>query len=187
MRFNDFLWVFTSSKYLKIYTRDQRFIDSFDSLLFANLTISLSIFLFFSYNTFIGPLNFDLLLFLKLMLAVSLFFLIKTMIERLLGSVFGMETLLDQYLFQKITFKNFSGLLILLCNLLLIYSDFNHFYLILSMLFVLGVILLVGFLNSYQMNLNEINRNFFYFLLYLCALEIGPYVLLFKVLKEYNG
>ena len=107
MRFNDFLWVFTSSKYLKIYTRDQRFIDSFDSLLFANLTISLSIFLFFSYNTFIGPLNFDLLLFLKLLLAVSLFFLIKTMIERLLGSVFGMETLLDQYLFQKITFKNF--------------------------------------------------------------------------------
>ena len=37
-RFNDYLWVVGNSKYLKVYAREQKFIDHFDSLLFVNLT-----------------------------------------------------------------------------------------------------------------------------------------------------
>ena len=51
-RFNDFLWVIGNSKYLKIYSRDQKFIDQFDGLLFLNLIISLSLFFLIWYNTF---------------------------------------------------------------------------------------------------------------------------------------
>ena len=39
-RFNDFLWVLGNSKYLKIYSRDQKFTDQFNGLLFLNLIIS---------------------------------------------------------------------------------------------------------------------------------------------------
>ncbi len=35
LRFNDFLYVIGNSKYLKIYTKDQKFIDQFDSFLFV--------------------------------------------------------------------------------------------------------------------------------------------------------
>lgn len=187
LRFNDFVMVFTSSKYLKIYTRDQKFIDTFDGLLFANLVISISIFLFFGYNSFIEPVVFDLYSFLKVMLAVSLFFLIKIMIERLVGSLFDMEQLMDSYLFQKTTYKNFSGLVILLFNLFLLYSAIDPKILVYSCLVFILLINIIGFINTYQSNLNAINLNIFYFLLYLCALEIGPYILLFKALKEYNG
>lgn len=187
LRFNDFVMVFTSSKYLKIYTRDQKFIDTFDGLLFANLVISISIFLFFGYNSFIEPVVFDLYSFLKVMLAVSLFFLIKIMIERLVGSLFDMEQLMDSYLFQKTTYKNFSGLVILLFNLFLLYSAIDPKILVYSCLVFILLIIIIGFINTYQSNLNAINLNIFYFLLYLCALEIGPYILLFKALKEYNG
>jgi len=187
LRFNDFVLVFTSSKYLKIYTRDQKFIDTFDSLLFANLVISVSIFLFFGYNSFIETVVFDLYSFLKIMLAVSLFFLIKIMIERLVGSLFDIEQLMDSYLFQKTTYKNFSGLIILLFNLFLLYSSVDPKILIYSCLVFIVLINIIGFINTYQSNLNAINLNIFYFLLYLCALEIGPYILLVKALKEYNG
>lgn len=187
LRFNDFVMVFTSSKYLKIYTRDQKFIDTFDGLLFANLVISLSIFIFFGYHSFIEPVVFDLYSFLKVMLAVSLFFLIKIMVERLVGSLFDMEQLMDSYLFQKTTYKNFSGLVILLFNLFLLYSAIDPKILIYSCLVFIVLINIIGFINTYQNNLNAINLNIFYFLLYLCALEIGPYILLFKALKEYNG
>ncbi|WP_115461026.1 DUF4271 domain-containing protein [Winogradskyella aurantiaca] len=187
LRFNDFVMVFTSSKYLKIYTRDQKFIDTFDGLLFANLVISLSIFIFFGYHSFIEPVVFDFYSFLKVMLAVSLFFLIKIMVERLVGSLFDMEQLMDSYLFQKTTYKNFSGLVILFFNLFLLYSAVDPKILIYSCLVFIVLINIIGFINTYQNNLNAINLNIFYFLLYLCALEIGPYILLFKALKEYNG
>ena len=44
-RFDDFLAVIGNSKYLKIYARDQKFIDGFDALMFMNLVITVSIFL----------------------------------------------------------------------------------------------------------------------------------------------
>ena len=43
-RFKDFVAVIGNSKYLKIYARDQKFIDGFDALLFLNQIISVSIF-----------------------------------------------------------------------------------------------------------------------------------------------
>lgn len=187
LRFNDFVWVFSNSKYLKIYTREQRFIDTFDGLLFGNLVISISIFLFFSYNNLVETASFDLLTFLKVILAVTLFFLIKIMVERLIGSLFGIEPLMDAYLFQKTTFKNYAGLVLLFFNLFLIYSSINAKFLIISALSLIFLLNTIGCINSYRNNLNLISLNIFYFLLYLCALEIGPYILLFKVLKEYNA
>ena len=64
LRFNDFLYVIGNSKYLKIYTKDQKFIDLFDSFLFVNLALSLSIFAHLTYSTFVLPLDFNLISFL---------------------------------------------------------------------------------------------------------------------------
>ena len=107
LRFNDFMYVIGNSKYLKIYTKDQKFIDQFDSFLFINLSLSFSIFLFFAYSTFVSPLDFELVSFLKLLFVVSTIIIIKTLIERLIGSLFEIDSLMDQYLFQKTTFKNY--------------------------------------------------------------------------------
>ena len=43
-RFNDYLSLIGNSKYLKIYAKEQKFIDKFDALLFGNLMLSLTIF-----------------------------------------------------------------------------------------------------------------------------------------------
>lgn len=186
LRFNDFLYVVTNSKYLKIYTKDQKFIDLFDSFLFTNLSISLSIFFYFTYSSFISPIDFDLIAFLKLLFSISAIIIIKTLIERLIGSLFEIDSLIDNYLFQKTTFKNYSGIVFLTANLFLLYTNLSASIVIISAISMVGFINLIGFLTSFKNHQKLINPNFFYFLLYLCALEIAPYVLLYKVIREYN-
>lgn len=186
LRFNDFLYVISNSKYLKIYAKEQKFIDRFDGLLFINLALALSIFIYFSYSVFVTPIEFELFSFLKLLFAVATLLLIKTLVERLLGSLFDIEDLMDAYLFQKTTFKNYAGLLFLVANIFLLYSKIEPSIIIITAIFLAIIINSIGFLSSFKNYQKTINLNFFYFLLYLCALEIGPYILLYKVIKEYN-
>lgn len=186
LRFNDFLYVIGNSKYLKIYTKDQKFIDQFDSFLFVNLAISFSIFSYFAYSTFVSPLSFELISFLKLLFAVSTLVIIKTLLERLIGSLFEIDRLIDYYLFQKTTFKNYSGIVFLVANLFLLYTNTYTKVVIIAAFSLICLINLIGFLTSFKNYQNRINPNLFYFLLYLCALEIGPYILLYKAIREYN-
>ena len=186
-RFNDFLYVIGNSKYLKIYTKDQKFIDPFDSFLFVNLALSVSVFSFFAYSTFISPVTFELISFLKLLFAISTIIIIKTLLERLIASLFEIDSLIDNYLFQKTTFKNYSGLLFLIANLLLLYTNKNAEIIIIVSFSLICFINLIGFLTSFKNHQKLLYTNIFYFLLYLCALEIGPYILLYKVFREYNA
>jgi len=180
-RFNDFVYVLGSSKYLKIYSREQKFFDKFDALLFVNLILSSAIFGFIwlgCENNQIVPSIDDLL---KLIFGIGTFILIKVLFERLIGSLFEIDTLIDQYLFQKISYKNFLGVILLPINLLLIYSfkpSLIVFYIIVSIILIIN---LVGLIATIKTNQSLIKQNFFYFILYLCALEIAPYIILYKV------
>jgi hypothetical protein len=187
LRFNDFLSVVSNSKYLKIYSRDQKFIDPFDSFLFVNLCISASIFIHFTYSNFIRPIGFDTVVFLKIILAVSTVIIIKVLTERLIGSLFEIDAIVDTYLFQKTTFKNYSGFVFLIANLLLLYSQTNQKIVIIVAFCLICLINFIGFLSSFKTYQKLISANIFYFLLYLCALELAPYVLLYKVISEYNA
>ena len=180
-RFNDFLLLVGKSKYLKIYARDQKFIDQFDALLFINLIISLSLFCFLGYSTFIDSIPFNLGAFLKILLGIGSIILIKILLERLIGSLFGIDTLMDSYLFQKTNYKNYTGLLLLPINILLVFTiplSVNVFYVIFGLIFIIN---LIGFITSIKTHQKTIINNIFYFILYLCALEIAPYVILYKL------
>jgi uncharacterized protein DUF4271 len=180
-RFNDFLWVVGNSIYLKIYSREQKFIDWFDALLFFNLILSISLFSFLSYNTLVTAVDFEILLFLKILLGVGALILIKVLLERLIGSLFEIDTLIDSYIYQKTSYKNYIGLVLLPINMLLIFTlqpKPSIIYVILGLLFVIN---LIGFITSFKTHQKLIINNFFYFILYLCALEIAPYIILYKL------
>ena len=181
-RFNDFVLVLRNSKYLKIYAREQKFLDVFDGLLFVNFIISLSIFSLILYQLLIGDVEISVGMFFKLIFAIGVFILIKVLFERLIGSLFEIDTLIDQYLFQKISYKNFIGIILLPVNALLIYSLNISALIIFTILFLLLVITVIGLITSIKGHQNLIKNNLFYFILYLCALEIAPYLILYKVI-----
>ncbi len=182
-RFNDFLWVIGNSKYLKVYSRDQKFIDQFDGFLFLNLIISLSLFYFIWHNTFFDSIAFDLILFFKLFVGIGSLILIKVLIERLIGSLFEIDTLIDSYVFQKTNYKNYIGLILLPINILLIFAiepSKTILYVVIALMFFIN---LIGFVTSFKMHQKLILNNLFYFILYLCALEIAPYIILYGLYK----
>jgi hypothetical protein len=185
-RFNDFLVVVGNSKYLKIYARDQKFIDGFDTLLFLNLIISVSIFSFLAYTEFVNPAEFDLAQFFKLLFGVGSLVLIKVLLERLIGSLFEIDALMDSYLFQKTTYKIYTGFILLPINILLVYTltpSKGIIYIILGLILLIN---LIGFITSFKNHQKILFNNFFYFILYLCALEIGPYLILYKLIIDYR-
>ena len=129
-RFEDFLLVIGNSKYLKIYSRDQKFLDKFDALLFGNLILGLATFSFVVYKNIYDTKGIDVNILFKLIIGISTFILIKVLIERLIGSLFEIDKLIDQYLFQKISYKNYLGLLLLPINAILLFSFNNSLHLV---------------------------------------------------------
>ena len=186
-RFDDFLAVIGNSKYLKIYARDQKFVDGFDTLMFLNLVISVSIFSFLMYTEFVSPAAFNLVQFFKLLFGVGALVLIKVLLERLIGSLFDIDGLIDSYLFQKTTYKNYTGFILLPVNILLIYTlspSKSVVYVVLALILLIN---LIGFITSFKNHQNILLNNLFYFILYLCALEIGPYLILYHFILDYKA
>ncbi|MEO8773137.1 MAG: DUF4271 domain-containing protein [Gelidibacter sp.] len=186
-RFLEFVGVLGNSKYLKFYTKDQKFVDSFDALLFFNLVISLSIFGYHSYLSLEPSRIFELDVFLKLVLGITSLIVIKILIERLVGSLFEIDKVIDAYLFQKISYKNFSGFVLLLFNALLLYTINPSKTIVLAVVLIMILINVLGFMTSFKNHQKILTSNIFYFILYLCALEIGPYLILYKIIVEYKA
>ena len=186
-RFLEFVGVLGNSKYLKLYTKDQKFIDFFDALLFFNLVVSLSIFGYLSYLTLEPTQSFELDVFLKLILGITSLALIKILIERLIGSLFEIDKIIESYLFQKTSYKNISGFLLLIINALLLYTISPSKKIILAVILILLLINLIGFMTSFRNHQKVVTSNIFYFILYLCTLEIGPYLILYKIIVEHNA
>ena len=180
-RFHDYLWVLGNSKYLKVYAREQKFIDQFEGLLFLNLSISLSIFIFICYGVFVEIQVFALDTFIKIWLCLNVLLIIKTSVERLVGRVFDIEILINSYIFQKTVFRNYVGLFLIPLNIILLFA-FEPSPFLLYIVFVLAsLILFTGFITSFKAHQKTIINNLFYFILYLCALEIAPYVILYGI------
>ncbi len=181
IRFDDFLLVIGNSKYLKIYAREQKFIDHFDSLLYTNLIISLSLFSFLAYNTLFDSIVFTPLLFLKILIGIGALILIKILLERLIGSLFEIDDLMDTYLFQKTNYKNYIGLILLPINIIICFVAPSSPLLIYITIGLIVLINIIGFITSFKTHQKTIINNLFYFILYLCALEIAPYIVLYKL------
>ncbi|TYB79014.1 DUF4271 domain-containing protein [Bizionia myxarmorum] len=180
-RFHEFVQVLGNSKYLKIYSKDQKFFDLFDGLLFINFVLAITIFSFITYNHLTVDLELSAVVLLKFAAIVAIFFIMKTLIERLIGSVFEIDFLIENYLFQKISYKNFLGLLIMPLNAILIYGLFVGNVVIYGIWALILLIFIIGIITTVKTYQNLIKQNMFYFILYLCTLEIAPYIILYQM------
>ncbi len=180
-RFNDFLLVLVNSKYLKIYSRDQKFLDYHDALLFLNLIITASIFSLICIEHLFSATPTNLTLLVKLLFGVTAFILAKVLLERLIASLFEIDAMVDDYLFQKISYKNYIGLILLPVNALLTYSLTPSKVLLQGILILILLLNTSGLITTFKGYQNEIKKNLFYFILYLCALEIAPYIVIYSI------
>jgi hypothetical protein len=122
----------------------------------------------------------ELGLFAKIGIGIGAILLIKILLERLLGSLFEIDELIDSYLFQKISYRNYLGLILVPINALVLYAIVPSNSVIFIVILLLMFINVIGIVTSFKSHQKSLINNIFYFILYLCALEISPYIILYK-------
>lgn len=183
-RFHDFIEIMTHFRYVRLYSREQRFFDVFDALLFGNLIIGLSVFSYLCHQLLNSSQNINLTFLFKIGLTIAIALLIKVLLERLIASYLNIESLMGNYLFHKISYKNFIGLLLLPINVILVYGITTNKIILIIAASLLLLINCIGILLFLRANQKLILSHIFYFILYLCALEISPYVVLYKFFTD---
>ena len=180
-RFADFLRLFGNSNYLRINFKDHKFLDPFDIVLFVNFCINGTLIGILTYTHFVQNLEIEAMLFLKLAAILGVVTLVKILLELGIGYLFDIPKLFNSYVFQQVSFLNFLGVVLLPLNSLLIYGAPNHHTLLVIILVISGLILFTGLMKSIKTYQKLLINNLFYFILYLCTLEIGPYILICKL------
>ena len=176
-RFNDFIRLPVSNNYFLAKGKSEELRHPFSILLFVIQLISISLFvnLFFLEK---GKAN--VLLFLQILFVVFVFIIVKTSIEKMIGAIFSIEKLIDHYIYEKLSYRNFLSLLLIITNLIFYFSikpDLNTLLILTGILFLVNMLILSYSYKNYR---SLIFSNLFYFLLYICALEISPYIILYK-------
>ncbi len=180
-RFNEFSMLPLTNQYFFMHGKNDEINHPFNVLLFAAQVICVSIF-FYLLLKIINPIEVQSneWLFLQICTAYSIFVLIKFSLEKIIGNIFSLDEIINNYLYQKLSYRNFLAILLFLANLFLLYVYQPQPMTIFIFCGIIVTLNAIALLYSYRKNGKLILSNFFYFILYLCALEISPYIILYK-------
>lgn len=178
-RFNDFMKLIVSDKYIKMYRDSTYLMSGFTIFLFVVQLVSLAFFIQLVLHHFLQTSKTDGILFIQIFTFLSVFVLSKFLIEKIIATSFNIEEFTDQYNLQKVNYRTYVGVLLLPIDAILFYntnlSDFLIYFLIVVIL-LSNLLTYVISLKNYQ---NLLIGKLFYFILYLCALEIAPYYFIY--------
>jgi len=183
-RFSDFMNLIFSNKYTKVYRDGSHLKSGFTISLFFAQVISLAFFIQISLNLFGYASKTDLILYIQIITFLVFFILSKYLVEKIIATAFNIEEFVEQFNMQKITYRTYIGLIILPINIILFYYDTISRIIpiiIISTVLILNVITYLISIKKYQ---NLIFGKLFYFILYLCTLEIAPYFFMYYLITK---
>ena len=180
LNINRFRELINNPNYLRIYIKDHKFFNPFDILLFTNFCINGVLIMSLFYST-INEFNLKYNDFIVLSILLGLGLTAKLIIGVIIGSVFEIKNISLSHVFQQISTLNILGVILLPFNALAVFS-FPKQPLLFGVIFTIScLIIFSGLLKSIKSYQKLLINNLFYFILYLCTLEIGPYVILCKL------
>ncbi len=183
-RFNDFIRLLISDKYLKIYRESNHLMTGFNVILFIVNIISLTFFIQLLLHHYKFGLKSNVVLFFQIFILLIVFILSKFIIEKIIAIIFNIEEIMEQYNLQKVNYRTYIGLLLLPISAILYYNNLtiNHlFYWLIVILLIINLTIYIVSLRNYQ---KLIFGHFFYFILYLCAFEIAPYYFIYYLITK---
>ena len=182
LRFQEFLKLPLSNKYFFVFGKNDPIYHLFNVLLFIPQAICVALLLYkviaWQNPTILISTSF---LFIKILGGFTGFVVAKIIVEKTIGIVFKIENIIDQYVHQKLSYRNLMSILFLIMLFVVAYITPINKEIILLFCITTIVINAIALFYSYKTNGKLIITNFFYFILYLCALEISPYIILYKV------
>ena len=178
-RFNDFLKILVSDKYIKVYKDSSHLMSGFTILLFLVQLLSVSFFIQFLLHYFGYFVKTDWIIFLRIFTFFSVFVLSKFLIEKIISVIFNLDEFTEQFNLQKVSYRTFIGIVLLPINIYLFYNDNPSKTIVYGIIIAILTINMLTYIVSLKIYQNLLIGKLFYFILYLCALEIAPYYFMY--------
>lgn len=179
VRFNEFLKLFVTDKYIKIYKDPSHMMSWFTISLFFVQLISFAFFILILLNYFDLASKTDGIKYIQIITLLGVFVLSKYLVEKIIATSFKIEDFMEQFNLQKVSYRTFIGLLILPVNIILYYNDVSSKVIIYGILLIILTVNALTYLISLKSYQSLLISKMFYFILYLCALEIAPYYFMY--------
>ncbi|UWX54699.1 DUF4271 domain-containing protein [Maribacter litopenaei] len=96
---------------------------------------------------------------------------------------FGSYQTINELLFKKTSYLNYGSIILFVANILLSFVYINSITVVLLAIALFLIINIIGWVSVIRIHQKFISSYFFYFILYLCALEIAPLIILGSFLK----
>jgi len=175
-----------SEKYYTDYIKTRPLIFNwFNVFFFIIININISLLIFFAFQAFdSGPTTFDLQFFLKIVILCIAYFSIRYVLGSFLGNLFNLSERHSYFTFLKIS--NLSLIVVLMLPLLILccYSvgSLHKFWITLTLVASVALALFRYFvlIKNEKLDFN----NLFYLFLYLCALELAPFIVIYKLFVD---
>ena len=184
VRFLNFIVLPFNNKYIFMYNKKERLLNWFHILFTAFQIINTALFLYFAYQHFMLAYGtHETYLYPLILIGFFLFLLVKIVLQAANGLIFESQSVFSEIIFKKTSYLNYGGILFFLANLLLAYVSISPKIVIITTIILFIGVNLIGWvlvLKNYQ---NFFANHFFYFILYLCTLEIAPLVIIGSLLK----
>jgi hypothetical protein len=167
VRFNEFLKLFVTDKYIKIYKDPSHMLSWFTISLFFVQLISFAFFILILLNYFELASKTDWIKYIQIITLLGVFVLSKYLVEKIIATSFKIEDFMEQFNLQKVSYRTFIGLLILPVNIILYYNDVYSKVIIYGILLIILIANALTYLISLKSYQSLLISKMFYFILYL--------------------
>ena len=187
-RFLNFIILPFNNKYVFMYNKKEKLLNWFHIFFTIFQVINFSLFIYLALQVVFKDdsfLNMDSSYSYPIIfVALFLFLLIKVLLQLGNGFIFNANKVISELIFKKLSYLNFSSLVMFTANIVLsyVFKD-SHLVVYVAFFFVL-LINVIGWVTLLKNHQNFLANNFFYFILYLCALEITPFVIIGSYLND---
>ncbi|KKN26926.1 hypothetical protein LCGC14_0869710 [marine sediment metagenome] len=168
-----------------MYNKKEKLINWFHVFFTLFQIINFSLFVFLAGNIFFETAEITGFFMYPLILASILgFIFLKVILQLGNGFIFGSNKTVSELIFKKLSYLNYTGIIMFIANLILAYVANDSIIVVFVAIFLILLINVIGWVTLLRNHQNFITSYFFYFILYLCALEISPIIIIGSYLKE---
>jgi len=184
-KFLNFIILPFNNKYIFMYNKKDKLFNWFNILFTIFQVINFSLFIYLAKGILFKTLEDNSpIIYFVILGFLLLFLLIKTFLQLGNGLVFNSNETISALIFKKISYLNYSSLLMFCANIILTYIYKDSKIIVYISIFSILLINVIGWVTVLRNHQKFISHNFFYFILYLCTLEFSPFVIIGSYLKD---
>jgi len=167
---------------LYLVNYDSNIWHPFNILLFVIANLILGLFIYLGMTEFYpDKVLFTSNLFLKILGLLMIYWMFKYLSGLLVAFLFEIKKWQKKMTFVKISYFFSSSLYLLVFLIFSVYSFTNSTTFLIIIISFYSILLLIRYFHFLRIHRRDIIANLFYFILYLCALEIAPLLIAIKI------